>query len=304
MQVLLVDGTYELFRHFFAVPPRKSADGMDVGAVAGVVGSMMMLIQRGATHLGVATDHVIESFRNEMWPGYKKGEGVAPELLAQFPVLEEALEALGVAVWPMKEYEADDGLATAARQAALYAESVVIGTPDKDLAQCVVGDHVTQFDRRLHKVFNEAGVIEKFGVPPKSIPDYLALVGDSSDGFPGLPGWGPKSAAAVLSVFGTVEAIPDDWTKWGVTVRGAPALAATLQAQREFAMLFKDLATLRFDAPIDASEEALRWRGPRPEFRPLMERFGVPGLAGQAHAAWEVRKRGNAGNRVLPSGDQ
>ncbi len=304
MQVLLVDGTYELFRHFFAVPPRQSADGVEVGAVAGVVGSMLMLIQRGATHLGVATDHVIESFRNGMWPGYKKGDGVAPELLAQFPLLEEALEALGVAVWPMVEYEADDALATAARQAAGYADQVIIGTPDKDLSQCVVDDHIMQFDRRSHKVLNEAAVVAKFGVPPASIPDYLALVGDSSDGFPGLPGWGPKSAAAVLARYGTLEAIPDDWRQWDVALRGAATLGATLVEQREFAMLFKDLATLRYDAPIDASEEAVRWRGPRPEFRPLMEHYGVPGLAGQAHAAWEARQRGRVQNSVLPSGNE
>jgi 5'-3' exonuclease len=239
---------------------------------------MLAMLEEGATHIGVATDHVVESFRNDMWPGYKTGAGVAPELLAQFPILEEALAALGVAVWPMKNYEADDALATAAAQAASYAERVLICTPDKDLAQCVIDGHVVQFDRRARKLIDEAGVVAKFGVPPASIPDYLALVGDSADGFPGLPGWGAKAAAAVLARFGHIESIPDDPAAWGLPLRGALRLAATLAEGRDRAMLFKDLATLRRDAKIDASAEALRWSGPRRTFKKVAERIGAPSL--------------------------
>jgi 5'-3' exonuclease len=274
----LIDGTYELFRHFFVLPSHKDDDGVEVASVRGVVRSMLAMLEEGATHIGVATDHVVESFRNDMWPGYKTGAGVAPELLAQFPILEEALAALGVAVWPMKNYEADDALATAAAQAASYAERVLICTPDKDLAQCVIDGHVVQFDRRARKLIDEAGVVAKFGVLPASIPDYLALVGDSADGFPGLPGWGAKAAAAVLARFGHIESIPDDPSAWGLPLRGAPRLAATLAEQRDRAMLFKDLATLRRDAKIDASAEALRWSGPRRTFKKVAERIGAPSL--------------------------
>jgi 5'-3' exonuclease len=281
-RVYLIDGTYELFRHYFAVPPHAAADGVEVAAVRGVLASVIALLQQGVTHIGVATDHVIESFRNGLWPGYKTGAGVAPELLTQFPILEDALSALGVAVWPMVEYEADDALAAGALQAAGYAAQVLICTPDKDLAQCVVDDHVVQFDRRANKIINADGVFAKFGVPPRSIPDYLALVGDSADGFPGLRGWGAKSSAAVLSKFLRIEAIPDDPADWGIEVRGAAALAATLEDQRDLAMLFKDLATLRTSVAVDASAESLRWRAPRSEFRRLARYLGAPSLADQA----------------------
>ena len=246
MRVYLVDGTYELFRHYFALPSYKTQDGIEVAAVRGVVRSILALLEDGATHLGVATDHIIESFRNDLWPGYKTGEGVAPDLLAQFPVLEKALSALGIVVWPMDEYEADDALASAAAEAAGFAEQVLICTPDKDLAQCVVGDRVVQFDRRSRKVLDQDAVVAKYGVAPASIPDYLALVGDSADGFPGLPGWGAKSAAGVLSRYRHIEAIPLDSAEWDVPMmRGTAALAATLAKQRDLVMLFKDLATLR-----------------------------------------------------------
>ena len=289
-RVYLVDGTYELFRHFFAIPSAKSADGTEVAAVRGVLASVISLLRDDVTHIAVATDHVVESFRNGMWPGYKTGAGIDPELHAQFPILEEALALLGVVVWPMTEYEADDALAAGAAQAAEYAEQVLICTPDKDLAQCVVGDHVVQFDRRARRMINEHGVVAKFGVQPTSIPDYLALVGDSADGFPGLPGWGAKSAAAVLAKFIRIEAIPDEAAAWGVAVRSAASLAATLVEQRDLAMLFKDLATLRTDLPIDASVEALRWRSPRREFKKFSEHLGAPELAEQVEVVAEARR--------------
>lgn len=282
MRVYLIDGTYELFRHYFAVPSHTADDGREVGAVRGVVYSVLSLIRDGATHIGVATDHVVESFRNEMWAGYKTGAGVAPELMTQFPILEHALSALGIAVWPMVEYEADDGLASAAAQAADYAEQVLICTPDKDLAQCVVGDHVVQFDRRKRVIFDEGGVVAKFGVAPDSIPDYLALVGDSADGFPGLPGWGAKSAASVLAKFGHIESIPGSVADWGIPLRGAAVLSATLEQQRELAMLFRDLATLRTSCEIDASADALRWHGPRSDFGAMAAYLGAPALVEMA----------------------
>lgn len=280
----MVDGTYELFRHHFALPSHKTEDGTEVAAVRGVVRSMLALLEGGATHLAVATDHVIKSFRNDLWPGYKTGAGVAPELLGQFVLLEDALTALGIVVWPMVEYEADDALASAAASAADSAEQVVICTPDKDLAQCVVGDHIVQLDRRSGNVTDEDAVIKKFGVPPSSITDYLALVGDSADGFPGLPGWGAKSAAAVLSQYGHLEAIPPDSSQWQVAVRGAASLAATLNEQQELAMLFKDLATLRASLPVLTATEELRWVGPKEEFRSLVTRLGAPELAVRAEA--------------------
>ena len=227
MQVHLIDGTYELFRHFYALPSARDADGREVAAVRGVVSSLFGMIRSGqATHLGLATDHVIESFRNKLWRGYKTSEGVPRVLLDQFPLLEEAVAAMGVAVWPMVEFEADDALAAAARAAAddPRVTRVVICTPDKDLAQCVVGTRVVQLNRRTRLEMDEAGVIRKFGVPPASIPDYLALVGDSSDGYPGLPGWGPKSSAAVLSRFGHLEQIPADWREWHANATGAARL--------------------------------------------------------------------------------
>jgi 5'-3' exonuclease len=278
VRVHLLDGTYELFRHYYALPPAKNADGMEVAAVRGVLRSVLGMLEGDVTHIGVATDKVIESFRNALWPGYKTGAGVAPELLAQFPMLEDSLAAMGVLVWPMVKYEADDALAAGAKQAATYAEQVIICTPDKDLAQCVARDHVVQLNRRTGAVLDEAGVIEKYGVAPESIPDYLALVGDSADGFPGLPGWGAKTAAAVLSRFRHIEEIPRLASAWGVSLRGGPVLAATLAEQRELAVLFKDLATLRTSVPVRATAERLQWRGPKRTFRRKAEWLGAPEL--------------------------
>jgi 5'-3' exonuclease len=268
VNVHLVDGTYELFRHYFVVPSVTSPDGREVGAVRGVLNSMLALLGDGATHVAVATDHVVESFRNALWRGYKTGEGVEPDLLAQFRPLEDALAAMGLVVLPMKEFEADDGLAAAAARAAADSrvERVFICTPDKDLAQAVAGTRVVQLDRRARTVRDEAGVVKRFGVPPASIPDYLALVGDPADGYPGMPGWGAKSAATVLARYGHVEAIPDDADRWTVKVRGAAKLAATLAEYRDQAMLFRQLATLRTDAPVFDSVDELQWTGPRPAF--------------------------------------
>ena len=277
----LVDGTYELFRYFLspAAAYDRSAPS-ELRAVRGVVGSILGMLEEGATHLGVATDHVIESFRNRLWPGYKTGEGMDPLLVAQFEPLEEALGALGVVVWPMVEFEADDALAAAAAMGAVDArvEQVVVCTPDKDLAQCVRGDRVVQLDRRRREVRNEAGVVKKFGVPPASIPDWLALVGDAADGFPGLPGWGAASAAAVLARYGHLEGIPERAAEWDVPVRGAARLAVTLVEQRERAGLFRTLATLRVDAPIGVDVDGLRWTGPRPDFAAWAARLGTPAL--------------------------
>ncbi|HET6916710.1 MAG TPA: 5'-3' exonuclease H3TH domain-containing protein [Acidimicrobiales bacterium] len=264
IQVHLVDGTYELFRHFFGAPPHTNSQGKEVAAVRGVLSSVLALMEDGATHVGVATDHVIESFRNDMWPGYKTGAGVDPVLLGQFGLLEEALAFMGLTVWPMVELEADDALASAAAVAAADddVERVVICTPDKDLAQCVAGTRVVQLDRRKGLLVDEAGVVAKFGVPPESIPDYLALVGDSADGFPGLPGWGAKSAAAVLAAYGHLESIPGSAAEWRVPVRASGTLAATLVASRDLAMLFRDLATLRTEPPAIEDVASLRWTGP------------------------------------------
>ena len=286
MLVHLVDGTYELFRHFYAMPPEKNADGLEVAAIQGVLASMLYLLGDGATHLAVATDHVIESFRNDLWPGYKTGAGIEEALLAQFHPLEQALSAMGVVVFPMVEFEADDALAAAAAVAAAdpRVARVLICTPDKDLAQCVFGERVVQFDRRARQMRGEAGVVKKFGVPPASIPDYLALVGDSADGYPGLAGWGAKSAAAVLARYGRIDQIPDRASQWDVTVRGASALGATLAAQRDQAMLFRTLATLRLDAPTIAGIDELRWHGPAPEFEAIAAWLGQPSLFTRAQA--------------------
>jgi 5'-3' exonuclease len=263
LEIYLVDGTYELFRHYYAMPSARDAKGREVAAVRGVVSSVLGMINGGAQYVGVATDHVIESFRNELWPGYKTGEGIEPDLLAQFPLLEAALAALGIATWPMVEFEADDALAAAAAAAARdpRVERIVICTPDKDLAQCVRGTRIVQMDRRRRTIRDEAGVVEKFGVPPASIPDYLALVGDAADGYPGLPGWGARSAAAVLAKFGHLESIPRDWREWkGVNAARPGALAYTLEQQRDRAFLFRGLATLRTDIALFDSVEALRWQ--------------------------------------------
>jgi 5'-3' exonuclease len=253
------------------VPRARDAQGREVGAVRGVLTSVLGMINGGAAYVGVATDHVIESFRNRMWYGYKTGEGVEADLKSQFPLLEEALTALGVAVWPMVELEADDALAAAAAQAARATEvdRVLICTPDKDLAQCVRGTRVVQMIRRTRTIRDEAGVVAKFGVGPESIPDYLALVGDASDGYPGLPGWGAKSTAAVLAKFAHLELIPNDPSTWCVNAANAGALARTLSEQRDRALLFRDLATLRTDVHLFDSVEELRWNGPTPAFAAL-----------------------------------
>jgi 5'-3' exonuclease len=279
VNVVLIDGTYELFRHFYALPPDPAASGQDMAAVRGVVRFVLKLVQGGATHVGVATDHVIESFRNRLWPGYKTGAGIDPRLLAQFVPLERALDAVGVAVWPMIELEADDALASAAVKAAAdpRVEQVFILTPDKDLAQTVVGDRVVQASSRTGAVRNEAAVVAKFGVRPASIPDYLALVGDAADGFPGLPGWGARSSAVVLSRFERIENVPADVAAWHVNVSNAARLAATLTRDRELALLFRDLATLRTDAPLFDNVDELRWQGPRLNLADDdMARLGLP----------------------------
>jgi 5'-3' exonuclease len=280
LDAYLVDGTYELFRHFYAMPPHSNEKGEEVAATRGVLGSIAGMLESGVTHIGVATDHVIESFRNDLWPGYKTSEGVDPRLLAQFPLLEQALEAMGVVVWPMVELEADDALAGAALSLSKLSRvsRVYICTPDKDLAQCVKDDRVVQLDRRARQVRNEAGVREKFGVQPSSIPDYLALVGDTADGYPGLAGWGEKSAGALVGSYVHLEAIPRSALDWKVKVRGADRLAETLQKSFRLALLFRDLATLRTNEPRIRSPNEIRWRGPVPSFAAMSERLDDPQL--------------------------
>jgi 5'-3' exonuclease len=284
MDVHLVDGTYELFRYFFAVPPTADVNGQEIGAVRGVLNSILSMIERGATHIGVATDHVVESFRNDLYAGYKTSEGVPPQLLSQFPVLEEALEAMGVMVWPMVHYEADDALASAASKAAQddCVERVLICTPDKDLSQCVVGTRIVQLDRRRDSLRDEAGVVAKFGVKPESIPDYLAVVGDAADGFPGLPGWGPKSAALTFSQYTHLEDIPKDWREWHASIRKAETLSSSLFNSWSDALLFRTLATLRTDVPVFDTVAYLLWTGPRPNFASQCERMKSPNLLGRA----------------------
>jgi len=291
MNVHLVDGTYELFRHFFAVPAAKDVRGQEVGAVRGVLASVLSMIEQGATHLGVATDHVVESFRNDLYPGYKTSEGVDPELLSQFPILEGALEAMGVVVWPMVEFEADDALASSAAKAAREdgVGQVLICTPDKDLGQCVVGTRVVQLDRMRNVVRDEAGVVAKFGVNPQSIPDYLAVVGDSADGFPGVSGWGQKAAALVLSRYPHLEDVPKDWRKWDPSIRRARGLAESLFSAWNDALLFRTLATLRLDVPVFDTVEDLRWRGPRRSFEETCGRIKSPELLRRATAAGSTR---------------
>jgi 5'-3' exonuclease len=291
VKVHLVDGTFELFRQYFGQPSHLDDKGIEVAATRGVIGSLLGMLDGGATHMGVATDHVIESFRNDMWPGYKSSAGVPAELLAQFPLLEEAISALGVVVWPMIELEADDALASAAATAAADAavDQVLICTPDKDLAQCVVDRRVVQLDRRRRPdgrptVTDEAGVVAKFGVAPASIPDYLALVGDSSDGYPGLQGWGAKSTATVLARYGHIEDIPELSLNWNLSLRGGKALASTLAQQKDLALLFRDLATLRVDPSLLEDVASLRWREPAPEFAALCRRLGADDLRRRADA--------------------
>lgn len=284
MDIYLIDGTYELFRHFYALPSAPDTNDQEIAATRGVLASILSLIERGTTHLGVATDHVVESFRNDLYPGYKTSEGVPPELLSQFPVLEEALEAMGVKVWPMVYFEADDALASAAARAAQdeNVNQIFICTPDKDLSQCVVGKRVVQLDRRNNIVRDEAGVVDKFGVRPHSIPDYLSVVGDSADGFPGVPGWGAKAAASTFSHYPHLEDIPKDWTKWHASISRARALSETLFSKWNDALIFRILATLRLDVPVFNSIEDLRWTGPRPNFEEFCRRMKSPDLLRRA----------------------
>ncbi len=289
-RVHLLDGTYELFRQFFGQPPRRGEDGTEIAAVRGVIMSVLSMLGDGVTHLGVATDHVIESFRNALWPGYKTGEGIDPALWGQFELLERALDAMGAVVWPMVELEADDALASAASVAGADAAvgQVLICTPDKDLAQCVSGGRVVQLDRRSGQIFDEEGVRAKFGVAPESIPDWLALVGDAADGFPGLLGWGRRSAATVLAHYGHIASVPDDVADWEPSVRrsvrGAATLAGRLAEDRSLAELFCDLATLRVEPDIVSSVETLRWNGPRPEFEEICGLLRDPVLFDRASA--------------------
>ncbi len=275
MDIYLVDGTYELFRHFYAIPPQTNDNGEEVAATRGVLNSIAGMLESGISHIGVATDHVIESFRNNLWPGYKTGEGVDPRLLSQFPLLEEGLQAMGVVVWPMVELEADDALAGAAASLSKLSkvDRVYICSPDKDLAQCVRDDRVVQLDRRARSVRNEEGVIEKFGVPPSSIPDYLALVGDDADGYPGLEGWGEKSTATVLGIYKHLEAVPLKVEDWKVQPRSAARLAEVLRANFKLALLFRDLATLRTKEPRMSSPEEISWSGPGKQFPSICRRL-------------------------------
>jgi 5'-3' exonuclease len=281
VDVYLVDGTYELFRHHFGRPSPGA-----YGATEGVLGSVLQLLSEGASHIGVASDHIIESFRNDLWPGYKTSAGMPPELLAQIPTLEDALEAMGVTVWAMVEHEADDamGAAAAVADADPRVRRVLLCTPDKDLGQCVKGDRVVQLDRRKGVVFDEAGVTEKFGVPPASIPDWLGLVGDSADGFPGIPGWGAKSASAVLARYGHLEAIPAQAGQWEVPgLRGAAKLAAQLRGDFELALLFRRIATIETDVTVGAVDD-WRWAGPTERFVDVADQIGAPALAQRAKA--------------------
>jgi 5'-3' exonuclease len=293
MDVHLIDGTYELFRHFFAVPAAADLDGQEIGAVRGVLNSVLSMIERGATHIGVATDHVVESFRNDLYTGYKTSEGVPPELLSQFPILEEALEAMGVVVWPMVNYEADDALASAADKAAKDddVKQVLICTPDKDLSQCVVGTRVVQLDRRRDILRDEAGVVAKFGVKPESIPDYLAVVGDSADGYPGLPGWGIKAASLTLSQYAHLEDIPKDCREWHPSIRKARLLSESLFNAWSDALLFRTLATLRLDVPVFDTVEDLRWKGPNSNFEELCRRIKSRDLLGRASSVRSKRSQ-------------
>lgn len=296
MEIHLLDGTYELFRHFFAVPPARDGSGQEIGATRGVVASVLSMIEQGATHIGVATDHVVESFRNDLYPGYKTSEGVPAELLSQFPILEEALQAMGIMVWPMVEFEADDALASAAAKAAQdkRVTQVFICTPDKDLSQGVVGTRVVQMDRRKQTVRDEAGVIAKFGVKPESIPDFLAVVGDSADGYPGIPGWGLKAAAQAFSQYPHLEDIPKDWQQWHPSIRKARPLSESLFHGWNDALLFRTLATLRFDVPVFDSIDDLRWNGPPVGFRRYAQRLNAPNLFERAANLAKNKSRAGA----------
>jgi 5'-3' exonuclease len=290
LEVYLVDGTYELFRHYYAVPSARDQKGIEVAAVRGVLASVLGMIRGGATHVGVATDHIIESFRNGLWPGYKTSEGVEPDLLAQFPLLEEALSAAGVVVWPMVEFEADDALssATARFKNEAGVEQIVICSPDKDLAQLVSGSRIVGWDRRRDMLIDEARVVEKFGVRPQSIPDWLGLVGDAADGFPGIPGWGEKSAAAVLAKYEHLEAIPADPQTWGLSASRAARLAESLAQHRAEALLFRTLATLREDVPLKETLADLEWQGADARLKEVCHRLGDEKFPGRV-PRWRER---------------
>jgi 5'-3' exonuclease len=287
MNVHLIDGTYELFRHFFAVPSARDVNGQEIGAVRGVLNSVLSMIEDGATHFGVATDHVVESFRNDLYPGYKTSEGVPPELLSQFSILEEYLQAMGVVVWPMVKFEADDALASAATKAALDKQviQVFICTPDKDLAQAVTGTRIVQLDRRRNILRDEAGVVAKFGVAPQSIPDYLAVVGDSADGYPGISGWGEKAASAVLSQYPHLEDIPKDWQTWTSSIKRARQLSLSLFSAWDEAILFRTLATLRTDVPVFDGVQDLLWNGPCGDFEKCCQQMRSDTLLKRALSA-------------------
>jgi 5'-3' exonuclease len=278
VDVHLVDGTYELFRHYYAVPNAPDANGREIGAVRGVLRSVLSMLEQGAMHVGVATDHIIESFRNNLYAGYKTGDGIDPALFSQFPILEDALAAMGVTVWPMVEFEADDALASAAAKAAqdVRVRQVIICTPDKDLAQCVSGTRVVQLDRRRNILRDETGVEAKFGIKPESIPDYLAVVGDAADGFPGIAGWGDKAAARTLSRYRHLENIPRDSSAWDPAIANARRLSESLFNAWDDALLFRTLATLRLDAPVFQSVDDLRWNGPRPAFEAICQTMAMP----------------------------
>ena len=274
MKIHLIDGTYELFRNHFGAPPKKSVDGMEVGATLGLMRSLLMLLQSpGVTHVGVAFDHVIESFRNKLYTGYKTSEGVDPILLAQFPLAEKAVAALGVVVWPMVEFEADDAIATATARfkKSKSVEQILIGSPDKDLSQLVEGQRIVCWDRRREIIIDNAGVVEKFGVTAESIPDYLALVGDSADGYPGIQGWGAKSTSTVLAKFKHIESIPKDPKKLPLGLGRATTLLENLTANYEEALLFRELSTLRKDVPMEEKLDDLKWRGAHARLKKLCQ---------------------------------
>ena len=287
MIVHLIDGTYELFRHFYGARRANSGADTRFGGVRGVLHGVLAMFETGGTHVGVATDHIIESFRNRLWPGYKTGFGIDPVLWSQFHPLEDGLAAIGVVVWPMVELEADDALASAAwlARSNTQVEKICIWTPDKDLAQCVVESRVVQIDGRRGVIRDQAGVHAKFGVLPASIPDYLALVGDSADGYPGISGFGAKSAAAILRRFGRIEEIPGDPAEWRAGLLNGGTLARRLSEQRDLALLFKKLATLRVDAPLFDSVDQLRWQGPTPSFAKFAESIEAPELVRRAELA-------------------
>ena len=285
MKVHLVDGTYELFRHYFGAPSHITSEGYEVGATRAVLASMLSLLEQGATHIGIATDHTITSFRNELYEGYKDGSDIDPDISGQFHILEDLLEAAGFIIFPMVEFEADDALASAALRSTVdkRVEQVVICTPDKDLGQCLTPDHkIVQYDRRKKLEMNYEAIIEKFGVRPESIPDYLGLMGDTADGFPGLQGWGAKSSSSVLAVYNHIEHIPEDPEKWEVSVRGAKKLATTLNENRSLALLFRQIATLSYDAPTFGSIDELHWEGPGSDFVQIAEKLDATRLIERA----------------------